>query len=180
MPAAEEAKPERKRCHRDGHLGKRGCPFGIIRDLKKVIKGEMDKESLRSFITAKNQAQSQMSDHSINTVTHSRVECDSCGVAPIVGTRYKCSVCKNFDFCQKCEETVEHEHAFLKIARPEDHPRTIITAMYEDDEEIKPEYTQQEETKNPECQEFLTNILKGEDFWKNIPEQWRGMAQYWI
>ena len=77
----------------------RGCPFGIIRDLKKVIKGEMDKESLRSFITAKNQAQSQMSDHSINTVTHSRVECDSCGVAPIVGTRYKCSVCKNFDFC---------------------------------------------------------------------------------
>lgn len=48
---------------------------------------------------------------------HTGVVCDGCGMAPIVGVRYKCSVCPNFDFCRGCEESKDHEHAFLKIKR---------------------------------------------------------------
>jgi len=48
-------------------------------------------------------------------IVHNRVECDNCHVAPIIGIRYKCLICRNFDFCEKCENTVEHAHAFLKI-----------------------------------------------------------------
>jgi len=47
------------------------------------------------------------------------VECDGCGVSPIVGPRYKCSVRKNFDFCSKCEERRDHPYAFLKINNPD-------------------------------------------------------------
>lgn len=39
-----------------------------------------------------------------------------CGATPIIGTRYKCSVCDDFDLCENCEPIYEHdEHAFLKI-----------------------------------------------------------------
>jgi hypothetical protein len=48
-------------------------------------------------------------------VVHEKVTCDSCNTNPIVGARYKCTVCPDFDFCEKCEETVPHEHPFMKI-----------------------------------------------------------------
>lgn len=34
---------------------------------------------------------------------HAGVECDGCGMAPIVGPRYKCAACDNYDLCQGCE-----------------------------------------------------------------------------
>jgi len=49
---------------------------------------------------------------------HSYVTCDGCGVKPIVGVRYKCSVCDDFDYCEVCEATKEHAHEFLKIKAP--------------------------------------------------------------
>ena len=60
---------------------------------------------------------------------HARVECDGCGVAPILGVRYKCSVCKNFDFCEKCEDSKDHPHAFLKIKRAQDAPKVMMTTI---------------------------------------------------
>jgi hypothetical protein len=50
--------------------------------------------------------------------THRYVSCDSCKVGPLVGIRYKCSVCPDFDFCELCEKTKEHPHAFIKIKNP--------------------------------------------------------------
>lgn len=44
-----------------------------------------------------------------------QVKCNGCGIEPIVGVKYKCSVLANFYFCVKCEETKDHPHAFLKI-----------------------------------------------------------------
>lgn len=49
---------------------------------------------------------------------HRTVKCDGCGIKPLRGNRYKCSVCHNFDFCETCEQNVEHEHAFIKIKFP--------------------------------------------------------------
>lgn len=64
---------------------------------------------------------------------HAGVACDGCGVAPILGVRYKCSVCKNFDYCEICEERLTHEHPFIKITRPDIVPVSIITGMEEGD-----------------------------------------------
>lgn len=46
---------------------------------------------------------------------HRRVRCDGCNVFPIVGIRYKCTVCPDYDYCQECEQSKEHNHTFLKI-----------------------------------------------------------------
>jgi len=47
------------------------------------------------------------------------VRCDGCGINPIIGTRYQCSVCDDFDYCENCEATKEHVHPFLKLRRPQ-------------------------------------------------------------
>ena len=51
---------------------------------------------------------------------HHQYSCDGCGMNPIVGIRYKCSICDNFDYCESCEEMHknEHNHPFFKVYRP--------------------------------------------------------------
>jgi len=39
---------------------------------------------------------------------------------------------EDFDYCEKCEATVEHPHPFLKIKDPKHHPRAVITILEED------------------------------------------------
>eukprot|EP01040_Poterioochromonas_malhamensis_P011007 gene11007-11994_t len=36
--------------------------------------------------------------------THSNFSCDECGVAPIVGIRYKHTVCHTYNYCKACEK----------------------------------------------------------------------------
>jgi hypothetical protein len=38
-----------------------------------------------------------------SAVVHEGVSCDACNAAPLVGARYKCLVCVNYDSCQSCE-----------------------------------------------------------------------------
>lgn len=66
---------------------------------------------------------------------HRRVECDGCGIAPIVGTRFKCAVCKDFDLCESCEATTSHNatHAFLQIKTPAQAPAAILTVLREEE-----------------------------------------------
>jgi len=56
-----------------------------------------------------------------NVVVHELVSCDNCKRSPIVGDRYKCSQCLNYDLCSKCEAKPgihDPTHVFLKIAKP--------------------------------------------------------------
>jgi predicted ATPase len=50
---------------------------------------------------------------------HTGVSCNGCGKSVIVGIRYKCLFCKDFDFCEDCESqsTNQHDsnHSFIKI-----------------------------------------------------------------
>jgi len=50
--------------------------------------------------------------------TGNNFTCNGCNVKGITGVRYKCSVCKDFSFCENCEETREHVHPFLKLRKP--------------------------------------------------------------
>lgn len=62
-------------------------------------------------------------------VVHDRVTCDGCGMFPVVGHRYKCIICHNFDFCEACEAKGDHPHAFLKIRKPEQAPKVLVASM---------------------------------------------------
>ena len=59
-----------------------------------------------------------------NKVMHFGVKCDGCGAFPIVGCRFKCAVCDDFDYCEICEKKLseKHNHPFLKIYEPKMNP----------------------------------------------------------
>ena len=59
-------------------------------------------------------------------IVHPGVICDGCN-GPIIGTRYKCTICEDFDFCEKCEEknNGDHGHPLLKIQTPDMCPVAI-------------------------------------------------------
>jgi hypothetical protein len=53
---------------------------------------------------------------------HRWVTCDGCQMAPIVGIRYKCKICPDFDFCENCKGKVQHPHQdFDTIESPRHH-----------------------------------------------------------
>jgi hypothetical protein len=45
---------------------------------------------------------------------HMAVSCDGCGMNPIIGLRFKCNDCHDFDFCGNCRFSVDHKagHTF--------------------------------------------------------------------
>ncbi|KAF8512331.1 hypothetical protein JB92DRAFT_2928993 [Gautieria morchelliformis] len=53
---------------------------------------------------------------------HEGWECDGCKTAPIVGVRWKCLVCDEYDLCDACHSSEAHpvEHQVLRIESPED------------------------------------------------------------
>ena len=87
------------------------------------IENKEEKEDLK-LITDNNNAAEKL--------IHFGVTCDGCGVFPIVGCRYKCAVCDDFDFCEECEKKKgeEHNHPFLKISKPQMTP--IAFKCFED------------------------------------------------
>ena len=60
-------------------------------------------------------------------IVHFGVKCDGCGTFPIIGCRYKCVICNNFDFCEECENKKgeEHNHPFMKIYEPKMAPLAL-------------------------------------------------------
>jgi hypothetical protein len=120
------------------------------------------KKSREEFLQQKPNTQAEIrkkvhSEGSGNAI-HERYTCDGCGTTPIVGTRYKCSVCRDFDYCESCESKIEHEHAFLKIKYPKQAPKMIFTALEQLPQQILsffkgPEKKPQEECKGTNTEE---------------------------
>jgi len=48
-------------------------------------------------------------DYKLLTI-HSGIECSNCKTTPIVGFRYKCQHCEEYDLCMKCESNYVHSH----------------------------------------------------------------------
>ena len=44
---------------------------------------------------------------------HIFVTCDGCSCSPVLGQRFKCSTCDDFDLCETCYTTTTHKHAFI-------------------------------------------------------------------
>lgn len=61
-----------------------------------------------------------------NTVFN-RVICDGCGMTPIRGVRFMCSVCSDYDLCENCEFAGVHaHHPLLKVRKPEHAPSKLV------------------------------------------------------
>lgn len=110
--------------------------------LKTLIQMELQNQSKKVFkeiLRENNVADQPAADEEMKgdnagsdgQVVHQNVACDGCDVNPIIGVRYKCAVCKNFDFCSGCEERLPHSHPFLKIKEPSQNPDVMITILPE-------------------------------------------------
>ena len=67
---------------------------------------------------------SQESNKSNNNTVHLGIKCQRCFVNPIIGVRYKCTECDDYNLCEKCEkensETNDHPHLFIKYNKKEE------------------------------------------------------------
>lgn len=116
--------------------------------LKNLINAELEKQSREVFNSllksndlggAIPQQPKTDADVAQDMTEHTNVACDGCGVSPIRGIRFKCSVCKDFDYCQLCEERLNHDHAFLKIKEAGGAPDVLITILEGEDGEKNPQ-----------------------------------------
>ena len=46
---------------------------------------------------------------------HYGVVCAICNCCPVIGIRYKCSICRGYNCCAKCESRSTHPHPFIKL-----------------------------------------------------------------
>ena len=70
-------------------------------------------------------------------MVHPHYICDGCQMNPIIGVRYKCVVCNDFDLCEKCEAKGEHPHALLKIRHPTQAPLKLFVVMADEEDSIQ-------------------------------------------
>lgn len=50
-------------------------------------------------------------------LVHEGFECKGCLKNPIVGIRYECPECPQFNLCETCEAKIDHDHNLLKIKK---------------------------------------------------------------
>jgi len=75
----------------------------------------------KAFWTAVWGMKQEESVNEAGEAVHHGVVCDGCGMKPIVGPRYKCTVWHDYDLCSACETTGMHpvQHPLLKMRRPQ-------------------------------------------------------------
>jgi len=50
-------------------------------------------------------------------VVHEGTKCEDCGVSPIVGFRYMCMTCDDYDLCRECDKETKHDHPLVKLRK---------------------------------------------------------------
>lgn len=116
--AEEDIVGKKGKKNKDKGYSKNGIPRKALRCM---IQDQLEKQAhtvFEEFLKDKNFDKSEDEEESKEPVgepEHVNIECDGCGENPIKGARFKCSVCKNFDYCSTCEDRLGHEHPFLKI-----------------------------------------------------------------
>lgn len=96
----------------------------FFKELAKIVKEEVQSYTTHTFQKLMVDYLTQKAKDQAAQV-HDNVICDGCQINPITGIRYKCSVCPDFDLCEKCENEKPHDHPLLKIRKPDQAPAFI-------------------------------------------------------
>lgn len=113
----------------------------ITINLEEELAKETVKESAEfecPFLNWKKEFSKQLSVESVHVeenkpeekkpFVHSHVTCDSCHTQGIVGKRFKCMQCFNFDICETCESENKHSHHLL-IRCNESIPERLVEKL---------------------------------------------------
>ena len=93
----------------------------IIKNKLNTLSQEIIKDS--QIAVQKLEAQVNSKIERTNQLSVHNVICRGCSAFPIRGTRYKCTVCDSFDYCEECEakNAIMHKHPFFKVRFPLDN-----------------------------------------------------------
>ena len=94
----------------------------INNNIKSYIESEMEKFK-QNLINEILEYNNKILNNEIKTETqliHYKYKCENCNIKPIIGIRYKCNECINYNLCEKCyndliNNKINHEHKnFMK------------------------------------------------------------------
>ena len=111
-----------KEADSDDHDSEDEMALTVMNLVSKTVKRLFNQKIYQHYMPAARQAREQQA-----STVHAGVACDSCHAYPILGIRYKCSVCGDVDLCEGCEALGVHaEHVLLKIRKPTQAPIRLI------------------------------------------------------
>ena len=133
LKAPKKEKPIKEGIH--FHISCDGCKMNPIRGNRYKCKGcpnfdfcqkcyEKNKETHgHEFTKIEKPKNTQRMGHKNKAyagrgIVHKGVRCEGCGLEPIVGWRFKCSICDDYNLCENCEENIgckKHNHPFIKL-----------------------------------------------------------------
>lgn len=79
---------------------KKGIDYLLNSGISLYIVNQVVCDVVTRLSTDRDTAREQFS--MIPELYHEGVECDNCEITPIVGLRFKCMDCEDFDLCEKC------------------------------------------------------------------------------
>lgn len=91
---------------------------------------------------------------------HKGFVCDGCKMKPIIGFRFHCIICKDFDFCEKCEEIFSHPHSFIKIRKALDENRSSILSSLSQSQSLMLENTKEYKAQTMNVSNNITAFVK--------------------
>jgi hypothetical protein len=96
------------------------------------LNSQFNAPSAPAYATSEcNEASSAKGADAQAPAVHTFVTCDVCGMHPIVGVRYKCTVREDYDMCENCEAKCDHSYALLKVNTPAQAPAAMVTVLHE-------------------------------------------------
>lgn len=80
------------------------------------IRNELIEKAIMETTKAVENSMSKSQIIKKNDTVHQRHSCNNCGMFPIVGNRFHCTVCYDYDLCEDCEVKTgdSHGHALVK------------------------------------------------------------------
>jgi hypothetical protein len=111
----------------------------------------------------------------LNNFIHIGIKCEKCFENPIIGYRYKCSVCNNYNLCQKCKESNQfleyHSHYFIKIKKVYKESNNINNDFMKNNNILindKKEINENKENKNESSPNIIEKFLDGKSKINNL------------
>jgi hypothetical protein len=88
-----------------------------MKEIKRGLKRKWKQMKKKIIENEKNKVEKKTDNAPTVSVltTHIGVTCDNCKVYPIVGKRYKCMECFDFDLCENCENKNFHLHPMMRF-----------------------------------------------------------------
>ncbi|CAF1135590.1 unnamed protein product [Rotaria magnacalcarata] len=132
--------------------------FSSNAEFQSALKNYSMNGMIKIFAQPKSKTHEQASE---NTTIHIGVICDGCQ-GPVIGNRYKCLECFNYDLCQTCSNKNLHsEHNMLKLTRVFQHDRGRRARHYR--HHFMPEQCRPSNFGAPRVMSDFLNLFKGKE-----------------